>query len=516
MSGGGFKWMTPFLPNKKAGEVDESTDTWDTIDWLLKNLPNNNGKLGIVGTSFPGHYAAQALIDPHPALAAASPQAPMADNWLGDDMHHNGAFYLPHGMGFIAGFGKKREGPTQNYGPRVFDMGTPDGYRFYLDMGPVADSLTRYNMNQIDIWKEWLDHPDYGAYWQAQNVPQHLKKVSNVPVLLVGGWWDAEDLQGPLAIYRAIEKFNPSNKTTLVMGPWYHGTWNGGPGDALHDITWSTKAGEDFRNNVQRPFFRYNLWGDVPKPEIPEALVFDAGADKWRRYEQWPPRDAKPQSLSPALGGKLAIGLPGKGGFDEYISDPAKPVPASAFTSPGMPRTYMIEDQRFAWSRPDVLSYASEPLKEDLTLAGPVVAKLLVSTSGTDADFVVKLIDEYPGTVPNTSPRGKDIQMGGYQMLVRGEPMRARYRKSWSKPEAMPAGKAEPVEFTLPDVCYTFKAGHRIMLQMHSSWFPVVDRNPQKFVNIMKAKAGDFQKATNRIYLGGANGSRIEVSVVKG
>lgn len=515
MSDGSFKWMTPFIPNKEPGQVDESTDTWDSIEWLLKNIPNNNGKVGIYGTSFPGHYAAQALIDPHPALKAASPQAPMADNWLGDDMHHGGTFFLPHAMNFIAGFGKKREGPTQDYGPRVFSHGTPDGYRFFLEMGPLPNANKLYLKDQIELWNLWMKHGDYDEYWQAQNVPQHLKKLKDVAVLLVGGWWDAEDLAGPLAIYQAIEKFNPINDTRIVMGPWYHGSWNGGPGDALHDITWSTKTGEDFRTKIQAPFFEHYLKGG-PKPEIAEATMFDVGADEWRESPTWPPTYVVAASLHPQKGGDLVWGAAeAKPVYDEYLSDPWKPVPASAAISTGMPRQYMIEDQRFVWNRPDVLAYETEPLAEDVTLTGPITASLFVSTTGTDADFVVKLIDVYPNDSSKLSPRtGAGAQMSGYQMLVRGEPMRAKYRKSWSKPEPLKPNAVEKVEFTLPDVCYTFKQGHKIMLQVHSSWFPVVDRNPQRFVNIYEAKESDFQKAMHRLYLGGDPSTALKVSVL--
>jgi uncharacterized protein len=504
LSGGDFQWMTPFIPNKRPGQVDESTDTKDTIDWLLRNVPNNNGKLGIYGTSFPGHYATQALIDPHPALAAASPQAPMADNWLGDDMHHNGAFFLPHAMNFISGFGKKREGPTQDYGPRVFQHGTPDGYRFWLEMGPVKNSLTKYNMDQIDLWKKWLEHPDYDEYWQAQNVPQHLKNVGDIPVMIVGGWWDAEDLYGPLAIYKAIEQHNPNNRTSIVMGPWYHGTWNRNDGDFLHDTRWNTKTGIDFRA-LQKGFFRHYLLGDAPTPDRPEALMFDVGGDRWHRFEQWPPATTASAFVPERKGLLQAGGIPRpniEGLFEEFISDPYRPVPASSIISTGMPRPYLIEDQRFVWTRPDVLSFETPPLTEAVTLAGPLKATLYVSTTGTDADFVVKLIDVLPPAHPNNSPRGEEVVMGGYQMLIRGEPIRAKYRNSWSNPEPLVPGEVTRVEFELPDVMHTFKPGHRIMLQVHSSWFPVVDRNPQKFVNIMQADEEDFQKATHRLYLG--------------
>ncbi len=570
MSGGDFKWMTPHIPNKQSGQVDESTDTADTIDWLLKNVPNNNGRLGVYGTSFPGHYAAQCLIDPHPALKAASPQAPMVDNWLGDDMHHNGAFFLPHAMNFIAGFGKPRTGPTQDYGPSVFQHGTPDGYRFFLEMGPIKNALTKYNMNQIPLWKEWVSNGDYNEYWQKQNVSQHLKKADKVAVLTVGGFFDAEDLFGPMDMYKAIERHTPSNNSKLIMGPWYHGSWNGGPGDALHDLKWATKTGEDFRDKYQKPFFRHHLWQDVSEPAIPDAVMFDAGADTWRTFNEWPPKitfrlpmefrpngqmgeplipvageprikftyvpgpmppmllaTVLPVSLSPSLPTipsnplTLRLDSPYKmtwrkqaPNYVEWISDPAKPVPGSAAISVGMPRQYLLEDQRFVWGRPDVVSFETEPLIGNNILVGPLKATLYVSTTGTDADFIVKLIDVFPNNAPNNSPRGENIPMGGYQMLVRGEPMRAKYRNSWSNPSPLTPGKIEKVEFVLPDICHTFKRGHKIMVQIQSSWFPIIDRNPQTFCDIFNADESAFKKATHRIYLGGSHASQLEVGVL--
>ncbi|MBC8066681.1 MAG: CocE/NonD family hydrolase [Chlorobia bacterium] len=521
MSGGDFKWMTPFIPNKRAGQVDEATDTSDTIDWLLKNVANNNGRVGVYGTSFPGHYAAQCLIDPHPALKAASPQAPMVDNWLGDDMHHNGAFFLPHAMNFIAGFGKPRSGPTQDYGRGVFTHGTPDGYRFFLDMGPIKNALTKYNMNQIPLWKEWVKHGDYDEYWQTQNVSQHLKKADKVAILTVGGFFDAEDLYGPLDMYKAIERSTPNNDSKLIMGPWYHGSWNGGPGDALHDIKWATKTGEDFRDKYQKPFFRYYLWQDSAKPSIPDVTVFDVGADKWRTFESWPPKSGAMAFLmggsgqlvkGPIIAEPIARGSIGD--FIEWVSDPAKPVPVSTAISAGMPRQYMLEDQRFVWGRPDVVSFETPVQETDLTLAGPIKATLYVSTTGTDADFIVKLIDVFPNNAPNNSPRGSEIPMGGYQMMIRGEPMRAKYRNSWSKPTALTPGRVEKVEFVLPDICHTFKKGHKVMVQVQSSWFPLIDRNPQTFCNIFEADQSVFKKATHRLHLGGMSASRLEVSVL--
>ncbi|MEW5882651.1 MAG: CocE/NonD family hydrolase [Armatimonadota bacterium] len=524
MSEGEFAWMRPYKPNKAPGETDESTDTWDTIAWLLENVPNNNGRVGVYGTSYPGHYAAQTLIDPHPALTAVSPQAPMADNWLGDDMHHNGAFFLPHAMNFIAGFGKKRDGPTQNYGPRVFQHDTPDGYRFFLRMGALKNSFTKHNMDQIEMWKEWMEHGDYDEYWQAQNVPQHMRRVGKVAVLTVGGWWDAEDLYGPLAIYRAIEANNPGATNSLVMGPWYHGSWNGGPGTSLHDITWTTQTGVNFRDTLQKPFFRYHLWGDIPKPDIPEVMMFDLGADRWLRAEQWPPAGARTMHLFPRADGSLQWTSSNDAtAHKEYLSDPDRPVPNSATITTGMARSYMIEDQRFVWTRPDVLSFETEPLTEPLTLAGPLKATLYIATTGTDADYVVKLIDVFPDNAPNNSPRGNSVVMGGYQMLIRGEPMRAKYRNSWSLPEPLPASRfhVQPeevnvvkVEFLLPDVCHTFQPGHRVMIQIHSSWFPLIDRNPQTFTNIYTADDSAFRKAYHRVYLGGEHATRIEAIAI--
>lgn len=516
MSEGEFQWMTPYKPTKGPRDTDESTDTRNTIDWLLKNVENNNGRVGMWGISFPGHYAAQALIDPHPALKAVSPQAPMADNWLGDDMHHNGAFFLPHAMNFISGFGKARTGPTQNYGPRAFQHGTPDGYRFFLEMGAIQNSLTKYNMEQIAIWKEWLAHGDYDDYWQKQNVPQHLKRVTPA-VLTVGGWFDAEDLYGPLAIYAAIEKNNPTATSTICMGPWYHGSWSGGPGNALHDIVFEVNTGEDFRNRLQLPFFEHYL-KDEPAGNIPEALMFDTGAHRWREFTQWPPA-SRSVSLYLDANDRLSFSAPtstSTTAFDEYISDPKRPVPSSAEISVGMPRRYMIEDQRFVWCRPDVLSYETEPLKEDITLAGRIRATLWISSTGTDSDFVVKLIDVFPNNAPNNSPNGSDVRMGGYQMLIRGEPMRAKYRNSWSKPEPLRPGQVTRVEFVLPDVLHTFKTGHKIMVQIHSSWFPVVDRNPQVFTDIYRAKDSDFKKATQRVYRSREAATRITIGRIPG
>jgi putative CocE/NonD family hydrolase len=511
MSEGDFKWMTPYKADKKGNEVDEATDSYDTIDWLIKNIPNNNGRVGVWGISFPGHYTAQTMIDAHPALRAVSPQAPMGDNWLGDDMHHNGAFWLPHAFNFISGFGKPRKGPT-TVGQPGFRHPTPDGYKFFLEMGSLANANEKYLKNEIAIWNEWMTHGDYDEYWQAQNVPKNLSHVKpSVAVMTVGGWFDAEDLQGPLKIYEAVEKNNPQTYNTLVMGPWFHGGWSRGDGEGLGNVRFGSKTSEFYRENIEFPFFQFFL-KDKGENKLPEAYVFNTGANKWWTMNEWPPKNVETKNIYLDASGKVSMTAPTtRNCFAEYVSDPAKPVPFINQTSIGMTREYMTDDQRFAATRPDVMVYQGEVMSEDMTVAGPVKVSLDVSTTGTDSDFVVKLIDVYPDNAPDNTPNPAGIRMGGYQMLVRGEPMRAKYRNSWSKPEAMTPNKMTKVEFTMPDVFHTWQKGHRLMIQVQSSWFPLVDRNPQKFLNIYAAKDSDFQKATQHIYCT----SRIELRVLK-
>lgn len=500
-SEGDFKWMTPYKPKKSgAKDVDESTDTYDTIDWLVKNIPNNNGRVGVWGISFPGHFAAQTLIDAHPALRAVSPQAPMGDNWLGDDMHHNGAFWLPHAFNFISGFGKPRTGPT-TVGTRGFQHPTPDGYKFFLEMGSLANANEKYLKNEIAIWNEWMTHGDYDEYWQAQNVPQHLKNVkSSVAVMTVGGWFDAEDVQGPLKIYEAIEKNNPKTYNTIVFGPWFHGGWSRGDGSFLGDIQFGSKTSEYYRDNIEFPFFNFFL-KDKGENKLPEAYVFNTGANKWATMAEWPPKNVEAKNVYLDASGKLSFTAPAASDcFAEYVSDPNKPVPFINKTAIGMTREYMVDDQRFAASRPDVVVFQTEPLTEDMTVAGPIKVSLDVSTTGTDSDFIVKVIDVYPDNAPDNNPNPAGVRMGAYQMMVRGEPIRAKYRNSWSKPEAMVPGKKTKVEYSMPDIFHTWQKGHRLMIQVQSTWFPLVDRNPQKFLNIYAAKDSDFQKATQHIY----------------
>jgi uncharacterized protein len=499
-SEGDFKWMTPYKPKKSSPkDVDESTDTYDTIDWLVKNIANNNGRVGVWGISFPGHYAAQTLNESHPALRAVSPQAPMGDNWLGDDMHHNGAFWLPHAFNFISGFGKPRKGPT-TVGQRGFQHPTPDGYKFFLEMGSLANANEKYFKNEIAIWNEWMTHGDYDEYWQAQNVPQHLKNVKpSIAVMTVGGWFDAEDVQGPLKIYEAIEKHNPKTYNTLVFGPWVHGGWARGDGDGLGDARFGSKTSEFYRQNIEFPFFNFFL-KDKGENKLPEAYVFNTGANRWYTMADWPPKNVEAKSFYLDARGKLSTAATSGDCFEEYVSDPNKPVPFINKTSIGMTREYMVDDQRFAATRPDVVVFQTDALAEDMTVAGPIKVSLDVSTTGTDSDFVVKVIDVFPDNAPDNQPNPNGVRMGAYQMMIRGEPMRAKYRNSWSKPEAMVAGKKTRVEFEMPDIFHTWQKGHRLMIQVQSSWFPLVDRNPQKFLNIYAVKDSDFQKATQRVY----------------
>ncbi len=505
MSEGDFAWMRPFKPKKaSATEADETTDTWDTIEWLLKNIPNNNGRVGMWGISYPGHYSAQALIDPHPALKAVSPQAPMADNWLGDDMHHNGALFLPHAFNFIINFGRPRTGPGVAQFSR-FDHGTADGYKFFLEMGALSNAQ-KYMKNENKYWNEWMEHGDYDEYWQAQNVPQHLKKVTPA-VMTVGGWFDAEDVQGPLWIYREIEKNNPKTWNVLVEGPWCHGCWSRRDGSTLGGVKFGSNTSAFYQENIEFPFFLHFL-KDKGEMKLPEAYVFESGSNVWKTYESWPPKNVVEKSLYLQANGKLSFDPPQTANaYDEYVSDPNKPVPHLNRITPDMTYEYMTDDQRFSASRTDVLVYQTEVLTEDVTIAGEILSDLYASTSGTDSDFVVKLVDVFPA-------RGQD-PMDGYQMLVRGEPMRAKYRNGWARPEPLKPNAVTHIPFKMPDVNHTFKKGHRIMIHIQGSWFPLVDRNPQKFLNIYKASDEDFQKATQRIYRSGKFASRLKVGVLK-
>jgi putative CocE/NonD family hydrolase len=501
-------------------DTDESTDTYDTIEWLVKNVPNNNGRVGIWGISYPGFFAAYSLMNAHPALKAVSPQAPMGDVGNGDDAYHNGAFHLAANFGFYSSFKPRRPDPERPPPAQRFDYGTPDQYDFFLRMGPLANAGELYFKNASVYWSDVLKHSTYDEFWASRAQAPHMHNVTPA-VMFVGGWFDAEDLAGPVKLFRAAEQDGAKSPDTLVMGPWSHGGWSRGEGLTLGDLNFASKTGEYYREHIELPFFVEHLKGKgdglkaAPDGKTPKAWLFETGTNQWRRFETWPPKNAVERALLLCAGGTLSFSECAAAGFDEYVSDPAKPVPVQAGIGSGMPGDYMTYDQRFAASRPDVLVYQTEPLDHDVTIAGPVSPVLNVSTTGTDSDFIVKLIDVYPGDFPNPDPNPKNLQMGGYQQLVRGEPFRGKFRHSLAKPEPFQPGKSDKIEFSMPDICHTFRSGHRIMVQIQSSWFPLVDRNPQQFLDIPTAKAEDFKKATERVYRGGREGSRVRVLVVE-
>lgn len=513
MSEGQFVNMTPHRSVRNdRSDIDESTDTYDTVDWLLKNIPNHNGRVGQWGISYPGFYTAAGMIDAHPALVAASPQAPIADWWF-DDFHHHGAFFLPHTFGFFATFGKERTQPTTEWGKR-FDYKTPDGYQFYLDLGPLKNIEEKYFKGEIPFWTQAAAHPNYDEFWQDMNILPHLNNVRPA-VLTVGGWFDAEDLYGPLKIYQEVERHNPGTENNLVMGPWVHGGWGRTDGDSLGHIDFGEKSAIFFREHIELPFFLHHLKGG-PDPGLPEAYVFETGANQWRKFDQWPPPvETRRLHFHPA--GRLAFDPPQESpiAYDEFISDPQKPVPFTTAITTGMNKEYMIEDQRFAARRPDVLAYQTDVLEEDLTIAGPLTAELIVATSGTDSDWVVKVIDVFPADMEDPEDLPDGVRMGGYQMMVRGEVFRGRFRNSYEFPEPFVPGEPTKVNFELWDVLHTFKKGHRVMIQVQSTWFPLVDRNPQKFVdNIFEADESDFIKATHRVFRSADHSTSVRVGVL--
>lgn len=520
MSEGEFQQVRPHVPDKRSpADIDESTDTYDTIEWLLKNVPNHNGRVGMVGISQPGFHVAASIIDSHPALKAASPQAPTADYYMGDDVYHNGAFMLAANFGFYASFVPRPGDPAPPKQRIPFDMGTPDAYDFFLHVGPLSEANRKLFGGEAKYFQEIIDHTTYDDFWKSRSLWRFTKNV-RCAVLNVGGWFDAEDPAGPFHIYRSVERNNPGTWNTLVMGPWSHGGWARGDGDRLGNLNFAVKTGEFFREQIQFPFFMHYL-KDKPA-DLPEAYMFLTGINEWRRHDAWPPRELKPVELYLQPGGRLATESPAgetRSAFDEYVSDPNRPVPYLGYIVNGMTSDYMTEDQRFASQRSDVLVYETEPLAQDMIIAGPVKVKLNVSTTGTDSDFVVKLIDVYPNNFPTPkAPEGQTVpanavKMGGYQQLVRGEPFRGKFRNSFERPEPFKPGQPAAINFEMPDVYHAFRAGHRIMLHVQSSWFPLVDRNPQKFMEIPKATAADFQKATQRVYRSRELNSSITVSV---
>lgn len=516
MSEGQFEHVRPHKAAKSGPkDIDESTDTYDTIEWLLKNVPGHNGRVGMWGISYPGFYAAAGMIDAHPALKAVSPQAPVADWFTCDDWHHNGAFMLAHAFGWFSGAGWPFQKPTTQQRRIGVDRGTEDGYEFYLRLGPLQNANDLHFKNEMSFWNDMMEHDTRDEFWKARNIRPHLKKIRPA-VMTVGGWFDAENLFGALEVYRAVEAQSPGAWNGLVMGPWVHGGWGGsGKGDVLGDVRFDAPTAEYYREQIELPFFELFL-KDKGKPELPEAYVFETGANQWRKFDAWPPKTTAVRSLHFQADGRLTWTAPATDAasdFDEYTSDPKKPVPLLPGISLGMAQRYMVEDQRFAGRRPDVLVYQTDVLEEDVTLVGPVVPSLHVSTSGTDADIVVKLIDVWPDRFPDEKGAVNNT-LGGYQQLVRGEVIRGKFRNSLEKPEPFTPGQPTKVEFTVSDTFHTWRRGHRIMVQVQSTWFPLIDLNPQKFLAINKARPEDFQKATLRVYRSKSQPSAIKVGVL--
>jgi uncharacterized protein len=518
-SEGRFEVMKPLkLKPGSSTATDESTDTYDTIEWVLKNVPNHNGRVGQWGISYPGWQTVMGMVNAHPALKASSPQAPPSDMFIGDDWHHNGAFRLMYTFHWLAFNAAARRGPQAKRGKPVFEYGTPDGYDFFLRLGPIANANKRYLKNRVPTWNEYMQRGVYDEYWRKRNALIYLNNIRH-PVLNVAGWFDAEDFYGPMSIYYTIEKNVPKNRSTLVVGPWRHGGWASETGESLGDIRFGTKTAEYYRKNIEFRFFEKHL-KEAESPKLAEAIVFETGANKWQTYDRWPPKGAVARNLYLRGNGKLSFDPPKDGAeesdrrFDSYVSDPAKPVPFSAEIRTTQGHTWMVEDQRFAARRPDVLVYQTEPLQRDVLIAGPIIADLRVSTTGTDSDWIVKLVDVYPPDAKNDSPRGPQVKMGAYQMLVAGEVMRGKFRNSFAKPEPMVPGRITKVAFDLRDKYHRFRKGHRIMVQIQSTWFPVIGRNPQKFVDIYNATQADFQKATQRVYRSPRRASHLKLRVI--
>lgn len=514
MSEGQFEDIRPFIADKKSNkDIDEASDTYDAVDWLVKNVKHNNGKMGVMGVSYPGFYSTMAILSSHPAIKAVSPQAPVTAWFTGDDVHHNGAFFLLDNFSFDYSNERTFKVPSRKGFPG-FTWPVNDNYQFFLDLGPIKNIAVKYFGDSIKIWNEGQKHPNYDNFWKARNPIQFLKNVGPA-VMTVGGWFDAEDLYGTLHTYQAIEKQNPlSHPNYLVMGPWSHGQWSAGKAENLGNIYWGQDANQSYQE-LELKFFDYYL-RDKGKADFPEATVFVTGANEWRSFSAWPPANVTDQKLYFQANGKLAFSpsaLPKS--FDEYVSDPMKPVPYSEKIDTRRTREYMDDDQRFTSRRPDVMVYQTDTLTEDLTLTGPLVADLFVSTTGTDADYVVKLIDVFPQSMKAPVDKDLDVKLGGYQMLVRAEVFRGRYRNSFENPEPFVPGKVAEVKYEMPDVAHSFKKGHRIMIQVQNSWFPLVDRNPQKFVDIYHCSEADFQKATQRIYHDQKHASYLLVKTLK-
>lgn len=494
---------------KKA--VDDATDTYDSIEWLMKNLENNNGAVGMWGVSYPGYYTSVASINAHPALKAISPQAPIAD-WFFDDFHRNGTFALPMAFVFFDRFDNFPE-DKHSYWPTGQDMATHDGYQFFLDLGPLSNVNKKYFHHKRPFWDALVAHPNYDEYWQSRDVLQHLGKTKPA-TLVVGGWYDTEDLYGPLQTYQTMSHGNKKDNVQLVMGPWYHGQWNRGDGSNMGEADNGFNTSSWFQKHVLLPFFKEHL-KKGNDANLAKATIFDTGANRWHRFDTWPPKAVEKQTLYLSAGESIRTEKPtAKQSFSEYISDPNKPVPHSKVIGRGWDRPYMAEDQRFAARRPDVPIFETEPLTEDLTLSGNIELKLKFSTSQTAADLIVKLVDVFPAKNENNNKLDK--KLGNRHELVRWGSIRGRFRESMSEPKPFTANEITPVNFELYDVMHTFKRGHKLQIMVQSSMFPFLDRNPQNYVdNIFKATEADFVKADHRIYHQAGHASKIEISVLK-
>jgi putative hydrolase, CocE/NonD family len=494
-----------------ANGVNESTDAYDTIEWLIKNVPNNNGRVGMNGISYPGYLVTMGMVNPHPALKAVSEQACMGDTWLGDDFFHNGAFRLSYGFEYTA----LLESSNQNFS---FPFDRFDMFEWYLRLGALSNANEKYFHGKIPTWNNFVNHSSYDDFWKRHAVAYTVHEPT-VPNLNVAGWWDQEDFFGPTMTYGRLEKSDKKKNNFLVVGPWNHGGWAGGKGSSLGDIPFHNDTGVYFRQKIEAPWFAYWLHDKGTLP-VEEATTFQTGSDQWTSYDSWPPKEAQAKHLYFREGGKLSFDAPttaAKDAADSYISDPAHPVPyrhrpvdmTYPEDHPGSWFTWLVQDQRFVDGRPDVLTWQTDTLQDDFTVAGSVVARLFASTTGSDADWVVKLIDVYPEKVE------EDWKLSGFELMVADEIFRGRYRNSFEKPEAITPNQVTPFTVDLHSTNHVFKKGHRIMVQVQSTWFPLYDRNPQKFVpNIFAAKESDFQKATHTIYRTKEHASNVEVMVL--
>jgi hypothetical protein len=520
MSEGVYEDIRPYIADKKSKkEVDEATDAYDAIAWMIKNIPSNNGNVGVSGISYPGFYSTMAALSGHPALKAVSPQAPVTDWFIGDDVHHKGAFFVMDNFDFDYTFGQHRPKPTMESAPD-FIYPCQDNYDFFLKAGSLKNLTKLYMGDSIKFWTEEMNHSNYDEFWKAHTVTYHLKNIKPA-VLITGGLFDAEDCWGAWNTYKTIEKQSPKTINRITMGPWAHGGWAKSNGSRLGNVRFGDGVSDYYYKNIEMPFFNYYLKGEGDATKIAEANIFITGENKWTSFTEWPPKDVETKVLYLNDKQKLSFTKPVVvNSASEYISDPAKPVPYTEDIHLNRTREYMIDDQRFAARRPDVLVFSTEILSDDITLTGPVIANLLVSISTTDADFVVKLIDVFPNDFSYSAE--DEYPMGGYQMLVRGEVMRGKFRNSFipgdsigKKVEPFIPGKVTAVNFELPDVAHTFQKGHRIMIQIQSSWFPLVDRNPQQFLDIYHCDDNDFVKSTIHIYHDAANASSILLPVLK-